>query len=101
MSWHPNGCRLPVSCGTMPNFLETMADRAQSSRKETETRFVEKPSHGVELPPTGWAAHCGGLLCRCSPCGEALLFARFLNLLASISRCDLLCEEMSVGKECV
>src|SRR3546814_7351799 len=70
MSWHPNGCRLRVSCGTMPKFLETMADRAQSSRKETETRVVEKPSHAIELPPTGWAALLRGLLCRCPRCGE-------------------------------
>src|SRR3546814_16651916 len=95
MSWHPNGCRLRVSCGTMPKFLETMADRAQSSRNETETRVVEKLSHAIELPPTGWAALLRGLLCRCPRCGEARLFARFLQPVARRS------EERRVGQECV
>src|SRR3546814_8027303 len=72
----------------MPKFLETMADRAQSSRKETETRVVEKPSHAIELPPTGWAALLRGLLCRCPRCGEARLFARFLKPVARCARCD-------------
>src|SRR3546814_12099075 len=97
MSWHPNGCRLRVSCGTMPKFLETMADRAQSSRKETETRVVEKPSHAVEMPPTGWAALLRGLLCRCPRCGEAGPFSRFLKPVASWARCGPDCTHQQPG----
>ncbi|MBD3730919.1 MAG: DUF983 domain-containing protein [Sphingomonadales bacterium] len=65
-----------------------MADRVQSSRKATETKVVEKPSHAIELPPTGWAALLRGLLGRCPRCGEARLFARFLKPVAKCARCD-------------
>ena len=72
----------------MPNFLETMVDRAHSSRKVTKPKVLEKHSGAIELPPTGWAALLRGLLGRCPRCGEARLFARFLKPVARCARCD-------------
>jgi len=72
----------------MPDFLQTMADRVHSSRKESEAGLLQKPCGAIDLPPTSWAALMRGLLGRCPRCREARLFARFLKPVARCARCD-------------
>ena len=72
----------------MPDFMQTVTDRACRNREATVTEGLEKSSGAFDLPSTSWAALMRGLRGRCPRCGVARLFARVLKPVARCALCD-------------